>query len=153
MLILYYLMEGSVRFNELKQQIKQKIKNTILYIQQNFDHIYQVMLETLLPTVTEWEMQNYRTGEPVTTFQQLHDAHGSEVIAGMEARCITNLQLNCKYQKDDMVFYPLIYHPDICDEGFGVVFWKDHVVFFIDGNTEEAIFEFEHYKEWPIRLL
>ena len=47
----------------------------------------------------------------------------------------------------------MTYRPDCStygfDDGFEVVFWKDHVVFFMDGNTEEAIFEFEHFKEWP----
>lgn len=152
-----HVWEGSVvksiPVTKIKPEDKEKVRNTILYIQENFDHIYQVMLETLLPTLIEWEMKNFKTGEPVTTIQQLHDAHDTEVIAGMEAGCITTLQLNCQYQKDDMVFYSLTYRPDSSkygfDDGFEVVFWKDHVVFWMDGNTEEAIFQFENYKEWP----
>ena len=152
-----HVWEGSVvkciPVTKIKPEDKEKVRNTILYIQENFDHIYQVMLETLLPTLTGWGMQNFKTREPVTTFQQIHDAHGTEVIAGMEAGCITTIQLNCRYQKEDMVFYSLTYRPDCStygfDDGFEVVFWKDKVVFFMDGNTEEAIFQFENYKEWP----
>lgn len=139
---------------KIKPESKQKVINTILYIQENFDHIYQAMLEALLPTLTGWKMQNYETNEPVNTVQQLHNAHGTNVIAGMEAGCITNLQLNCQYQKDDMVFYSLLYRPDGGKYGFGdgleVVFWKDHVVFFGDGNPEDAIFYFDSsYKDAP----
>lgn len=149
--------EGSVDkcipVTKLRPEDKEKVRNTILYIQENFEHIYQVMLETLLPFLTEWEMQDFTTGKPVTTIQQLHEAHETQVIADMEAGCITKLQLNCRHQKDDMVFYSLIYCPDSSkygfDDGFEVVFWKDHVVFFTDGNMGEAIFDFENYKEWP----
>lgn len=148
-----HILEGSVvkciPVTKIKPEDKDKIRNTILYIQKNFEHIYQVMLETLLPFLMEWEVQNFRTGELVTTIGQLHDAHSTQVIADMEAECITNIQLNCRYQKDNMVFYSLTYRPDCSDDGFEVVFWKDHVVFFMDGNTEEAILDFENYKEWP----
>lgn len=152
-----HVWEGSVvkciPVTKIRPEGKEKIRNTILYIQENFEHIYQVMLETLLPFLTEWEMRNFGTGEPVTTVRQLHEAHGTQVIADMEAGCITKLQLNCRYQKDNMVFYSLTYCPDSSkygfDDGFEVVFWKDHVVFFMDGNTGEAIFDFENYKEWP----
>lgn len=149
-----HIWEGSIDkcipVTKIRPEDKQKVMNTIAYIRENFDHIYQVMLETLLPTLTKWEMRNHITGEPVLTIQQLHDAHETQEIAGMEAGCITTIQLNCQYQKDDMLYYSLIYRPDSSeygfDDGFEVVFWKDHVVFFGDGNTEEYIFYFERYK-------
>ena len=152
------IWEGSVvngvPATKIKPEDKQKVRNTIMYIQDNFDHIYQAMLEALLPTLIKWKMQNFRNSEPVTTIQQFHDAHNKSEIAGMEAGCITNLQLNCQYQKDDMAFYSLLYRPDSSkygfDDGFEVVFWKDQVVFFGDGNPEDAIFYFDsHYKNMP----
>lgn len=148
------IWEGSIvnciPATKLRLEDRQAVINTISYIQENFDHIYQVMLETLLPTLMQWKMQNFQTNEPVITVQQLHDAHNSTVFAGMESGCITNLQLNCQYQKDNMVFYSLTYQLDSSrygyDDGFEVVFWRDHVVFFGDGNPQEYIFRFEDYK-------
>lgn len=134
---------------KIKPEDKQKVKNTILYIQENFDHIYRVMLDTLLPVLIKWEVQNHETKEPITTIQQLHDAREIYETAGMESGCIKNIQLNCQYQKDDMVFYSMIYRPNWSDDGFDVVFWKDHVVFIGDGNQQDAIFEFENYKDVP----
>ena len=57
--------------------------------------------------------------------------------------------MNCKYQKDDMVVYSLIFNAGYVDDGFEVVFWKDRVLFFLDGNTEEQIFDFVNYVDWP----
>jgi len=67
------------------------------------------------------------------------------VIAGMEAGCITDFQLNCRYQRGGMVVYSLIYCPNCFEDGFEVVFWKDYVIYFGDGNPHDAIFEFENY--------
>ena len=67
----------------------------------------------------------------------------------MEAESIRCIQLNCKYQKDDMVVYSLIFNAGYVDDGFEVVFWKDRVLFFLDGNTEEQIFDFVNYVDWP----
>lgn len=137
---------------KIEPEDKPYIKNTISYIQNNFDHIYQVMLETLIPFVQEWGMENKTTHEVVTTIEQLNEARDKdELIDGMETRSLDLLQLNCAYKKEDMVFYSLIFLPDCCeygyDDGFEVVFWKDHVVYFTDGNTAEAILDFDYYKD------
>lgn len=137
---------------KIEPEDKPYIKNTISYIQNNFEHIYQVMLETLLPFVKEWEMENHKTNEVVSTIQQLHEAREKdEIIDGMDAGSLNLLQLNCGYKKDGMVFYSFIFSPDCSvygyDDGFEVVFWKDHVVYFTDGNTAEAILNFEYYEK------
>ena len=51
---------------------QQKVKNTILYIQENFDHIYQTMLERLLPSIIEWGVRDEDTDELITTIEQFH---------------------------------------------------------------------------------
>ncbi len=152
-----WIWEGSIvngrAVTKIEPECRQKVINTIMYIQENFDHIYQAMLERILPILMGWNMQNCVTHEPVTAIRQLHDAREIEVAAGMEAGCITDVSLNCKYQKDDMVFYSLLYRPDCSrygfDDGFEIVFWKDHVVFFGDGNPHDMIFCFEDYKDTP----
>ena len=133
---------------------KSYIQNTITYIQNNFEHIYQAMLESLLPFVREWGMENRETKEAVSTIQQLNQAREKgKLIDGMETRSLDVLQLNCEYKKEDMVFYSLVFRPDSWlygyDDGFEVVFWKDHVVFFTDGNAQDAIFYFDQYKNVP----
>lgn len=142
---------------KIKPEDVPKVKNTISYIRNNFDHIYEVMLEKLLPTLVDWNVQDCETDEPVTTIQQLHKNHMTKVTAGMEAWCITNIQLNCQYQKGDMVVYSLLYRNGVSAEGgncpasgdgFEVVFWKDQAIFFLDGNTEEQIFDFANYVKW-----
>lgn len=148
------IWEGSIEkcrpVTKIKTEDVPKVKNTLLYIQENFDHIYQAMLERLLPSLIKWKMQNRKTQEPVTTIQQLHNAREIYEIAGMEAGCITKLQLNCQYQKDDMVFYSFIFRPDGYGDGFEVVLWKDHVVCFGDGNPEELIFYFDKYRDMSV---
>lgn len=120
------------------------VKNTLFYIQENFEHIYQVMLETLLPLIKEWEMKNKKTQELVTTIQQLHEAREKdEITDGMESGSMYLLQLNCLHKKEDMVYYSFLFLLDAdyeCDDGFEVVFWKDQVVYITDGNMGEAIF-------------
>ncbi len=127
-----------------------KIKNTISYIQENFDRIYQAMLEALLPFVVKWRMENQETHEKIMSIQQLHDARDVVIEEEMETRCIVSLQLNCQHEREDMVFYSLVFMPDICkygyEDGYEVVFFKDKVVYFTDGNTREAIFDFEEYE-------
>lgn len=143
---------------KIKPEDAPKVKNTIAYIRENFDHIYGAMLEILMPMLVDWNVQDCETGEPVTTIQQLHKNRHTKVIAGMEAWCIANIQLNCQYQKDDMVVYSLIYRNEVsgedsrypaAEDGFEVVFWKDQAIFFLDGNTEEQIFDFANYVKWP----
>ncbi|MCM1091451.1 MAG: hypothetical protein NC092_03360 [Butyrivibrio sp.] len=151
------IWEGSIvnyqPVRKIRPEDREKIKNTIRYIRDNFDHIYQVMLETLLPTIIEWGVPDCKTGEPITTIQQIHDNHGSQIKAEMESWCITNIQLNCGYQKDDMVYYSFLYRLNPFDDGLEVVFWKDRVVFFVDGNPEDAIFEFDKgYKDYPMHF-
>ena len=43
----------------------------------------------------------------------------------------------------------MIFNAGYVDDGFEVVFWKDRVLFFLDGNTEEQIFDFVNYVGWP----
>lgn len=142
----------------IKPEDIQKVKNTIAYIRENFDHIYEAMLGKLLPTLVDWNAQDCETGEPVTTIQQFHKNRTTKVIAGMEAWCITNIQLNCQYQKDDMVVYSMIYSSEVAaeggrypasEDGFEVVFWKDRAISFYDGNMEEQIFDFANDVKWP----
>ncbi len=152
-----WIWEGSaaqgIPVTKINPEDVQKVKNTIQYIQENFDHIYQVMLETLLPTVREWGIPDCEANEPIKTIQQIHGNRQTSDVAGMEAGCITNLQLNCRYQKDDMVYYSFLYRFNPIEDGFEVVFWKDRVVFFGDGNPEDAIFEFDNqYKNYPTRF-
>ncbi len=146
------ILEGTVveciAVTKISPEDAQKVKNTILYIQENFDHIYQTMLEKLLPNLIEWGIKDEETGELITTIEQFHNSRWSREIAGMEAESIRHLQLNCKYQKDDMVVYSLVFVACI-DDGFEVVFWKDQVIFFLDGNTHEQIFDFANYVDWP----
>lgn len=153
-----HIWEGSVdngiSVTKITPEDAQRVKNTISYIRENFDRIYQVMLEKLLSVFVEEEVYDEETDEQVTTIQQLHSLRYIEEIAGMEAGCITNLQLNCRYHKDDMVLYSLVFHPDCykCgfDDGFEVGFWKERIVFLMDGNTEEEIFYFpDTYLDWP----
>lgn len=152
-----WIWEGSIVLHHAVTKIdlkdRQKVKNTIQYIQENFDHIYQVMLETLLPTLIKWNVPDCENGGPITTIQQIHGNRQTNEIAGMEAGCITKLQLNCRYQKDDMVYYSFLYRINPFEDGFEVVFWKDRVVFFGDGNPQDAIFEFDNqYKNYPTRF-
>lgn len=35
------------------------------------------------------------------------------------------------------------------DDRFKTVFWKDQVLFFLDENTKEQIFDFAPYVDWP----
>lgn len=58
---------------KIKKEDITMLKNTISYIQENFDKIYQAMLEALLPFVTNWGMENRQTQEKVTTIEHLHD--------------------------------------------------------------------------------
>uniref|UniRef100_UPI0040564BE6 hypothetical protein n=1 Tax=Agathobacter sp. TaxID=2021311 RepID=UPI0040564BE6 len=138
---------------KIEPEDKPYIKNTLSYIRNNFEHIYQVMLETLIPFIREWEdMENCKTHELVTTIRQLHEAREKdEIMDGMDAGSLNLLQLNCAYQKDGMVFYSFIFSPDCTvygyDDGFEVVFWKDHVVYFTDGNMGEAILDFMHCED------
>lgn len=147
------IWEGSIidcmKLTKIRPEDRQKVKNTILYIQENFDHIYQTMLESLLPWIVEYEMQDDETGELITTIEQFHQTRWFREIAGFETGSIKRLQLNCKYQKDDMVVYSLVFEVHNADDGFEVVFWKDKVIFFLDGNTEEQIFDFANYVDWP----
>ncbi len=147
------IFEGSVvqciPVTKIQPEDQLKVKNTILYIQENFDHIYQTMLERLLPSIIEWGVRDEDTDELITTIEQFHKTRWSREITGMEAESIRCLQLNCKYQKDDMVVYSLIFNASYVDDGFEVVFWKDRVLFFLDGNTEEQIFDFVNYVDWP----
>lgn len=147
------IFEGSVvqciPVTKIQPEDQLKVKNTILYIQENFDHIYQTMLERLLPSIIEWGVRDEDTDELITTIEQFHKTRWSREIAGMEAESIRCIQLNCKYQKDDMVVYSLIFNAGYVDDGFEVVFWKDRVLFFLDGNTEEQIFDFVNYVDWP----
>lgn len=135
---------------QIEKQDVQKIKNTISYIQDNFDRIYQAMLEALLPFLIRWEMENMETHEKVMTIQDLHHARDGEVKNETEVGCIAAIQLNCQHEREDMVFYSMIFMPDIYkygyDDGFEVVFFKDKVVYFTDGNTREAIFDFDLYE-------
>lgn len=93
------IWEGSIikgiPVTNIKPEDREKVKNTILYIQEHFDHICQAMLEALLPTLTQWKMQDYKTKELVTTIRQLHETHETEVIADMEAGCILCLRAAC----------------------------------------------------------
>lgn len=147
------IWEGSVvqcvPVMKIKSEDKQRVKNTIQYIMENFDHIYQTMLEALLPWLIQYEATDDETGELITTVEQFHNNRLSREIAGMEAGCISHLQMNCQYQKDDMVVYSLVFTCDCADDGFEVVFWKDKVIFYLDGNTHEQIFDFAHYIDWP----
>ena len=147
------IWEGTVvqciSVTKISSDDKQRVKNTILYIRENFDHIYQVMLGALLPWLVQVGVRDDETDELVTTIEQFHNIRSSHVIAGLEAGCIRHLQLNCKYQKDDMMVYSLIFNSDCADDGFEVVFWKDQVIFFLDGNTHEQIFDFADYVDWP----
>lgn len=147
------IWEGSVvqcvPVMKIKSEDKQRVKNTIQYIMENFDHIYQTMLEALLPWLIQYETTDDETGELITTVEQFHNNRLSREIAGMEAGCISHLQMNCQYQKDDMVVYSLVFTCDCADDGFEVVFWKDKVIFYLDGNTHEQIFDFAHYIDWP----
>lgn len=97
------IFEGSVvqciPVTKIQPEDQLKVKNTILYIQENFDHIYQTMLERLLPSIIEWGVRDEDTDELITTIEQFHKTRWSREIAGMEAESIRCLQLNCKYQK------------------------------------------------------
>lgn len=135
---------------KIEPECRQKVINTIMYIQENFDHVYQAMLEKILLIATEHELLDLAFYEPITTIRQLHEAREIREISGMEADCIRHIQLNCQYQKDDMVFYSWIFQPSYgFGDGFEVVFWRDHVVCVGDGNTGDLIFEFEDYKDTP----
>ncbi len=66
----------------------------------------------------------------------------------MEAESIRCIQLNCKYQKDDMVVYSLILMPAM--SMMALSWYSGKTVFsFLDGNTEEQIFDFVNYVDWP----
>ena len=153
---------------KIKPEDRQKVKNTITYIEEHFDQIYEAMLEALLPTLKGWEMRNKDTGEYVETIEQLHEARDKRLNGkyfktteelqevsdkkrkvALETGCFNMLQLNCAYQKDDMVYYSLGFMPDCFlygyDDGFEIVFCKDQVISFTDGNVMDHIFEFERY--------
>jgi len=138
---------------KIEPEDRQKVVNTILYIRENFDRIYEIMLETLLPFVKKWEMTNQKTGEPVSTTEQLHEARYPGTDEKTGTNCFDCLKLNCGYQKDDTVLFSLIFRPDCSvygfDDGFDVVFLKDHVADITDGNTGDDVFEFESHKGFP----
>lgn len=132
---------------QVRPEDKPALLRTWAYILENFDQIYENLLRALLPTLMEEGMESRNTGRRVTTVEQLHEARDRMTADGMEAACIGRLQLNCQYQRAGMVFYSLVFRPDCTeygyDDGFEVVFWKDHVVSFLDGNTMDHIFFFE----------
>ena len=137
--------------SKLEQEDIPKIKRTIIYIWENFDRIYQSMLETLLPFLIDWEMEDRKTGKKVVTTEQLHDARDITIENDREVGCIEMIQLNCQFEKDGMVAYSFKFMPDIFkygyDDGFEVVFFQDKVVYFTDGNMCEVIFDFPEYKD------
>ncbi len=138
---------------KIKPGDRQKVINTIHYIRENFDSIYEAMLNALLPFVIKWEMTNQSTGERVATITQLHEARYPGTDEKTGTNCFDCLKLNCEYQKDDMVLFSLIFRPDCSvygfDDGFEIVFRKDHVVDITDGNAGDDIFEFESHKGFP----
>ena len=153
---------------KIKPEDRQKVKNTIAYIQEHFDQIYEALLNALLPSLKEWNMQNKETGAYVETIEQLHMARDkrldgeyfgtSEELQEIkdskrknapETGCLHMLQLNCAYQKDDTVFYSFGFMPDCYlygyDDGMEIVFCKDQVISFTDGYVMDHIFQFKKY--------
>lgn len=136
---------------QIRPEDKPALLRTFVYIQENFDRIYENLLTALLPALIEWEMENRETRQPVTTIRQLHEARDMLVHGGLETACFQRLQLNCQHQREGMVFYSLGFMPDCTkygfDDGFEVVLWKDHVVSFSDGNTMDHILYFDKQQD------
>ena len=127
-------------YTEEKRQV---LKNTLMYISENFEKIYLNTLHAILPSVWEWEMQNKRTGKKVLTIDDL-DA------VKLEEEPIPFIQVNCADVKNDKVYYSIIFMINYFDYGYDdgmeVVFYEDKVKYWADGNTGEYLLVFRKYE-------
>lgn len=128
-------------YNESKKKV---LKNTLLYIHNNMQQIYENMLSALLPTLINWGMcEKNGSGKKVMSVQEL-DA------AKYENDFIDVIQINCEDEIDGYAYYSIIFSVDYrkfgYDDGMEVVFFKDKVIYWSDGNTREYLFEFREHK-------
>lgn len=127
-------------YTEEKRQV---LKNTLMYISENFEKIYLNTLHAILPLAREWEMQNKRTGKKVLTIDDL-DA------AKLEEEPIPSIQVNCADVKNDKAYYSIIFMIDYYDYGYDdgmeVVFYEDKVIFWSDGNTGQYLLAFRDFE-------
>lgn len=126
------------------ENLNDVLKNTLLYIERNFEEIYINILSAMIPKLKEWEIHNKRNGDLITDIDALDSAKLKEDF-------IEAIQINCDDVDNGYAYYSIIFRLDYLnygyDDGMEIVMFKDKVVYWSDGNTWEYIFDFRSHSQ------
>ncbi|MFD3156785.1 hypothetical protein ACFIJ5_07995 [Haloimpatiens sp. FM7330] len=130
-------------FNENKEQI---VKNTLNFISENFNEIYENMLKSLVKSFKNWDIYDSNTEENyyVRTKEDLDRMR-------YDGNFINTIIINCNELEDGFAYYSFKFQFNYCrfgfDDGIEAVMYKDKVIFWADGNTMEYIYSFKEILE------
>lgn len=130
-------------FNEKKEII---VKNTLGFISENFNSIYENMLKTLVETFKNWDIYDNDNKEDyyVKTEEDLDKMR-------YDGNFIETIIINCNELENEFAYYSFKFIFNYCrfgyDDGAEVVMYKDKVIFWADGNSMEYIYNFKEILE------
>ncbi|NMM63565.1 hypothetical protein HBE96_12945 [Clostridium sp. P21] len=130
-------------FNEKKETI---VKNTLSFISENFNSIYENMLKTLVKTFKNWDIYDNDNKEDyyVKTEEDLDKMR-------YDGNFIDTIIINCNELENEFAYYSFKFQFNYCrfgyDDGAEVVMYKDKVIFWADGNSMEYIYTFRDILE------
>ncbi|WP_027625967.1 hypothetical protein [Clostridium lundense] len=130
-------------FSEEKEQI---VKNTLKFILENFDAIYENMLKILVKTFKNWDIYDHENNEDyqINIEEDLHKMR-------YDGNFINTIIINCNEIENEFAYYSFKFEFNYCrfgyDDGVEVVMYKDKVIFWADGNSMEYIYSFKEILE------
>lgn len=130
-------------FNEEKEHI---IVNTLKFISENFNTIYENLLGTLIKRFKDWDIYDNDNKENyyIKTIKDLDQMRHQDNF-------IEKIIVNCDEIEDEFAYYSFKFQFNYCrfgfDDGVEAIMHKDRTIFWADGNSMEYIYSFKEILE------